>query len=156
MADTPRSISWEAPEHHHTEKTNDWYWSFGILAVAAAIVSVLLNNLLFGIVIILGTITTILFARREPQILIFEVAPRGVRVGSTFYPYETLEAFSLDEECTHNAQLILKSKQLFMPLIMIPVPDELVPSVDLYLAQKLTEVRMYEPLSHKILEFFGF
>ena len=34
VAEITRAITWEAPEHNHIEKTSDWYWALGIIAVA--------------------------------------------------------------------------------------------------------------------------
>ena len=40
-------ISWEAPEHRHTDKSSDWYWALGIIAIAAAAAALVFGNTLF-------------------------------------------------------------------------------------------------------------
>ena len=53
MEPAVRAISWEAPQHHHVEKGNDWFLALGVIVLALVIAAVLLNNvllaLLFGI-----------------------------------------------------------------------------------------------------------
>jgi hypothetical protein len=156
MADDARAISWEAPEHRHIEKTSDWFWVVGIIAISASVVSIILNNVLFSIVILLGATTMILFGHRKPKMVDFEISLRGIRINTSFYTYDSLQAFSIDEEAPEGPQLIVKSKHLFMPLIIIPLPDDYIDDIELMLKQKIEEIHMHEPLSHRLLEFFGF
>lgn len=156
MVQDTRSIEWEAPEHRHIEKSGDWYWALGIIAVSLSVVSIIFNNVLFSIVIILGAVTMMLFGHRAPRMLTYEVSVRGVRVQNTLYPYDSFEQFSIDEDAPEGPQLILKSRHLFMPLLIIPIPDDCIDELDALLSERLPEVHMQEPLSHRLLEFFGF
>jgi hypothetical protein len=156
MDTLPLSVIWDAPEHHHIEKSNDWFWVLGIVGIAGASASFIFGNILFGIVIVLATITMTLVARHEPKIMEFEVSTRGIRSGSSLYLFNTLESYAIDYECGHGPQLIAKSKQLFMPLIILPLPYDNLELIDNILASNLPSEHLEEPLSHKILELFGF
>lgn len=156
MDEKIRSISWEAPEHTHIEKTNDWYWVLGIIALAGAIASMIFDNALFGIAIILGAFTMVIVSHNKPRIIKFDVSERGIRVGSDLYPYATLESYFLDENNIHDPQLIVKSKKLLMMLLIIPVPVAQVSNVERLVNSYLPEEHLTEPLSHRLLEFFGF
>ena len=156
MAEAVRAVTWEAPEHHHIEKSSDWFWALGILAIAGAATSIVLGNALFGIVILLGAGTMTLVALREPKTLPFAVLTRGVRVGNQLYPYSSLEAFYIDEENPMGPQLIIRSKHFFMQLLILPIPEEYVDEIDDLIGTRLAEEHMEEPFSHKLLEFFGF
>ena len=156
MNDETQAITWEAPEHRHIEKTSDWYWAVGIIAISASVVSIIFNNVLFGVVILLGASTMILFGHRRPKMMPFEVSTRGVRSGSDFFLFPSLESFTIDEDGPEGAQLILKSKHYFMPLIIIPLPEEYLDEISMLLRTKLPEEHLEEPLSHRLLEFFGF
>lgn len=147
---------WEAPEHRHIEKTSDWYWAVGIIAITASVVSIIFNDVLFGVVILLGASTMILFGHRHPKLMSFEVSPRGLRMGNDLYLFPSLESFAIDEENPAGPQLIVKSKHYFMPLIIVPIPDEYVDDIDALMGAKLPEEHLVEPLSHRLLEFFGF
>ena len=151
-----RSIYWEAPEHTHIEKTGDWYWILGIVAIASSVASIIFGNVLFGIVILLGATSVFITSHRKPRTIPFEVSARGVRVKDDLFPYSTLDSFFLDEENPSGPQLIVKSKKMFMPLLIIPVPDEYIDAIEDVIAPRLREEHLEEPLSHRMLEFLGF
>ncbi len=156
MEENLHSVSWEAPEHTHIEKTGDWYWILGIVALAGAIVSIILNNVLFGIAIILGAFTMAIVSQHKPKMIKFEVSDRGIRIGTDLYPYATLESYFLDEGNMIDPQLIVKSKKLLMMLLIIPVPVDHMTEIENIVNYRLPEEHLVEPISHRLLEFFGF
>ncbi|MFT5849759.1 MAG: hypothetical protein ACI9H6_000575 [Patiriisocius sp.] len=156
MSEQARTISWEAYEHHHTEKGSDWYWVLGIITVAITITAILLGNMLFGILIFIAGLVTALHATRDPKVVPFAVTQRGLRIDDKLYPYSTLESFYIDEEDPIGPQLLCKSEKLFMPLLVLPLPEEYVEEIEDILASRLPEEYTEEPLAHKLLEFFGF
>jgi hypothetical protein len=149
-------ITWEAPEHHHIEKGSDWFWVLGIVAGCAAVAALLFGNFLFALLIIIGASTMALMAARPPAVLPFAVTTRGVRVGDTIYPYGTLAAYRVDELGPTGPQLLLRSHRMFMPLIILPLPEEYVDDVEFLLRDRLPEEDLEEPLANKLLELFGF
>ena len=156
MDEITHAIVWEAPEHMHTQKGSDWFWVLWIIAICAAMAVFFLGNFLFAIVILVGAASMALLAAREPAIIEYAVTTRGVRIGDRLYPYSTLDSFFLDEENPLGTQLLLKSKRLFMPLIVMPIPEEYIHDIDDLLLERLEEEELVEPLAHKLLEFFGF
>lgn len=151
-----REISWEGPEHHHTEKTSDQYWALGILVVVGSVTMIVLDNLLFGIVLLLIGATTALMWSRVPHMIPYSVSLRGIRIGSELHPYSTLKCFFLDEDHPRNVQLLVQSNSIFTPLLVIPVPDEAIEDIEYILETRLQEEHLEVPLGHRILEFLGF
>lgn len=156
MREVVRSVYWEAPEHHHIEKSSDWYWILGIIAIAGSIASVIFGNVLFGIVIFLGASVMMLYGRREPRMLRFEVSNRGVRIENSFFPYSALESFYMDEENPQGPQLIVKPQKFLTQLLILPVPEQYMDEIEHILSPRLPEEHLEEPFGHKLLEFFGF
>lgn len=156
MAEVINAVTWEAPEHHHIEKGNDWFWALGLLAIAGAAGAFVFGNVLFGVVILLGAITMAIFALNDPRTIPFAVTARGVRIGTTLYPYTTLESYYIDEEHEHGPQLLVKSERTFMPLLILPIPEEYIDDIEDLVSSRLPEETLEEPLSNRILEFFGF
>jgi hypothetical protein len=156
MAESIRAVTWEAPEHHHIEKGNDWFWGLGIVAFAGIVAAVAFGNFLFGVLLLLAVSTMFAVALQKPQILHYGVMTRGIRVGESLYPYSSLESFHIDEENPRGPQLIVKSQRLFMSLIIMPVPEEYVDEIDELIGARLPEEELEEPFAHKLLEFFGF
>lgn len=128
----------------------------GIIAVAGSVASIILGNVLFGIVIILAAGVMMLYAHRGPRTLRFEIGPRGVRIENLLYPYSSLESFCLDEEHPYGPQLIVKPRKLFAQLLIMPIPEEYMEEIEHILAMRLPEEHMEEPFAHQLLEFFGF
>lgn len=156
MADVPRAVTWEAPEHHHVEKGNDWFWALGILGVAAVVAAIMFGNTLFGVLLAVATITLGIAASQAPAIVQFAVTARGIRIGDQLFPYSTLESFYIDEDHPLGPELLVKSKRTFMPLIVMPIPEEYIEEIESILETRLPEEYLEEPFFNKLLEFFGF
>lgn len=156
MKAVTRSVYWEAPEHRHVEKTMDWYWVVGIIAISASIASIIFENILFGIVILLGAVVVTLYNHREPRIISFEISSRGVRIDRDLYYYSSLESFYIDDTNPYGPQLLIKSRGLLTQLLIMQLPEEHLDSIEDILESKLPEEHLEEPLTHQILEYFGF
>jgi hypothetical protein len=148
-------ITWDAPEYHHNPKSADWYWSLGIIAVSIAILCILLNNVLFAIFILLSAFTAALYAGREPELHTIELRPRGILVQDKMYTFKELDSFWVEED-EHPQKIILKSKKVFMPYIIIHISHISPDDVRIYLKKHLKEVEHHESAAHKLMEYFGF
>lgn len=156
MEPTPRSIAWEAPEHHHVEKGNDWFFALAIIVVAMVIVAILFGNVLFALLLGLAGGALAVSAAKPPSIIPFAVTVRGIKVGDRLYPYGTLDSYHIDEEDPRGPQLLVKANQKLMPLIVIPLPVDHIDDIEEILREKLEIEHLEEPLFMKILELFGF
>lgn len=156
MNESARAITWEAPEHHHVEKGSDWFWVVGIIAVAGATAAFFFGNFLFAILILVAAVSLSLVALRQPKVIPFSVSTRGIRVDENIYPYAALESFYIDTVNYAEPQLLVKSKKLYMPLIVMPIPEEYMDEIDDILSERLPEEELEEPLVNVLLEFFGF
>jgi hypothetical protein len=148
-------LEWDAPEHHHTEKNNDWYWAVGIITFTAAILAFLFGNIIFGIFIIVGVFSLVIHAVRKPGIVHVEINDRGIIIGNVLYPFLTLESFWIDAH-EHPPKIILKSTKTFMPYITVNIEEYDREDVRQVLLKYIAETEHHEPLSQKILERFGF
>lgn len=151
-----RAIAWEAPEHRHFNKGGDWYWALGIMALSVAVAAFFFGNFLFAILVLIGAAVVALQSAKKPRIIPFMVGMRGVRVGERLFPYGSLDAYRIDEDSPWGPQLLLRAKSLYMPLLVIPVPEDYLDEIEELLRSRLTEEELEEPLAHKILEALGF
>jgi hypothetical protein len=156
MEPTPRSITWEAPEHHHVEKGNDWFFALAIVITALVIAAIIFNNVLFALLIGLAGGAMAVSAAKKPSIIPYAVTVRGVKIEDRIYPFATLESYNIDEEYEHGPQLLIKSNRKFMPLLVLPIPRDYIDDIEDILKEKLDEEELEEPLFVKILELFGF
>ncbi len=156
MPPETNSITWEAPEHYHIEKSSDWFWALGIITIAAVIAAFFFGNTLFALLLGVGGFVLGLFATKEPKIIPYAVTMRGLRVGDSLFPYTTLVSFYLDEDDPIGPQLLARTTRTFSPLIVMPIPPEYVDDIESILTLKLPEEYLEEPFINKLLEFLGF
>lgn len=156
MAEQITSITWEAYEHTHLKRNGDWFWVLGIFTLAGSAASILLGNVLLGLVILIGGGVGLILGTREPKLIPYAVTMRGLRIDNKLYPYSTLESFYIDEEEPAGPQLLARSEKMLTPLIVMPLPEEHIHDIENIIAERLPEEFLEEPLAHKVLEFFGF
>jgi hypothetical protein len=156
MEPAVRGVSWEAPQHHHVEKGNDWFFALAIVDIALIIVAILIDNVLFALLIgIAGGVLAMSVAKR-PAIVPYGVTVRGVKVEDELHPYANLVSFYIDEEDPRGPQLLVKTNRRTIPLLVLPIPPEHIDDIESILKEKLPEELIQEPLALKILELFGF
>lgn len=152
-------IIWETEEYFHRQKTSDWYWGVGIVAVSAAVISILYKNVLFALLLLIGAFSLVLAASKKPRIVRFEINNTGVIIDKTLYPFGTLDSFWVinNEHVAGDSKIMIKSRKMAVPMIIIPIIDE-VSSEEIrnFLLGHLIEEEHQESLSQKILEVLGF
>ncbi len=148
-------LSWTTKEYPHTEKTGDWYWIVGIVTISIATVAIILNNLIFAILIIVSSFTLSLFASKKPEIVRVEIDDFGITFGSVNYPYKNLDSFWVETR-EHAPKILLKSKKVFVPFIIIGIENTDPGLIREKLAKNLPEEEHTEPFLEKLLIYFGF
>jgi hypothetical protein len=153
-----KKITWETLDHIKEEKSNDWFWIVGIIAVAIAVLAIFFNNILFALLILIASFTSFMMANSTPNFVRYEINRRGVVAGSTVYTYAGLQSYYvIDEDGYYRDRILLKSKNFFMPLIVIPLGGEADPEeVREYLLEYLDEEEMEETGVQKFFDSLGF
>jgi hypothetical protein len=148
-------LTWETYEYLHTEKTSDWYWIVGIVTLSIAIIAIILNNIIFGIFIIVASLVLSLFASRKPDVVTVVLDSAGITFGKTRYPYSALESFWFESNDAHP-RLLIKSRKMFMHYIVIHADNEDSDEIRQFMRQHLKEEELTEPLLEKVLIYLGF
>ncbi len=149
------SITWDAHEYEHRERSENWYVALGIIAIGSAVAAFILGDILFGLFILVAAFAVALLAAKPPAQHSFALTKKGVAVGTKLYPWSTLESFWIDE-AQDPPKLLLKSSRFFMPLIVIPLADDMDPDViHARLAEQLHEEELNEPLAEKVMDAIG-
>lgn len=149
-------LRWEAPEFEYKEKSNDWYWILGIIAVAGALISILLNNVLFAVFIGMGAFIIGIFASKHPDILQIELNTKGIVVDDMFYPYRSLESFWVEDLEEGKERLFLSPKATLALQVVLPIENINPDLVREFLEQYVEEEEQRESLAERIMEFFHF
>jgi hypothetical protein len=148
-------ITWQAPEYYHRDKSADWYWAVGIIALSAAATAIILDNVIFGILIVIATFSLMMYASRRPLTINVEINERGIKTGKMYYPYTNLDSFWVEENHAYP-KILLKSKNVIVPHIVIHVEDEDPDEIRDFLREHLTEEEQHESLIHLVMEYLGF
>ena len=134
-------FEWVAPEYKTTEKSTDWYWALGILAVAIAVAAILFGNTLFGVLVIVGALAIGLVSKKEAKEHRFALTDEGIVVNRSMWPYESVISFSMVENMDESMPpfLSVKTTSILAPHLLIPVENVDADAVYEFLSGHLTE-----------------
>jgi hypothetical protein len=155
MAKAPFKVEWDAHEYEHKQRSPDWFWAMGIIAVSAAVAAIIFGNIIFAILIIVAVFSLSLYINRPPETIHVIIDEKGITRGAVRYPYDTIHSFWVDEDHPHR-KIILRSHKLLMPLIIVPIADSDAEKLRRILSHYITEEFHTLPLTEKVLEFLGF
>jgi len=150
-----KKLEWQALEHAYYAKSADWYWIVSIVGLTASLLVSIFGNGVFGLLLMIATGTVILHGGRIPGVTKIELLPRGVRIGSTFYPYSNLTAFSINEE--HDPPiLVLDCKAFLTPDIRIFIEGVSSEQVRDHLLDHLDEKYHEHSFTEGLIHYLGF
>ncbi len=159
MAEEVPQFEWSAYEHEHMERSNEWFWIVGIIAVALAIAALILGNPLFAALIVISAFLLAMFAVKKPEEILYQLTPKGVRINNALYPYRTLNSFFVthgDPRLDMIPKLLLESERPLMPLMSIPLAPGMDPDdVREFMLQFVKEEEHKEPIAHHLLAMIG-
>ena len=148
-------LRWSAYEHEHVRRGGDWFWALGIVAVSAAITSILFHDVLFAVLILIAASTLAMLANVPPDLVDFELSDRGIKTGGTMHKFEDIIAFWVEDHAVERPLLLVDTTKFMAPNLIIPIENIDPHTVRAFLQQRVEETPMTEPVAHKILEFFG-
>ncbi|MFA6273729.1 MAG: hypothetical protein WC662_01055 [Candidatus Paceibacterota bacterium] len=148
-------LTWSALEYEEKERSNDWFWALGVIVVAGSITSIIFANYFFAILIIIGGVLLGFFAIKKPEIVPYELNEKGFKIKTRLFSYDTIKSFWVQKEPKYT--LFVKSSRQFLPILSIPITEELSQKIkEILISKKITEEEMREHPSDKIMESLGF
>ena len=157
MPPQQRILRWSAYEHEFIERGADWFWALGIIAVCGAALCIIFQDTLFGLLIIVAAASFGLLANTPPELATFEISERGVRINGVLHRYHEIVSFWVEDEHHHPGRplLLIDTTRFMSPNFIIPIEGIDPHLVRNFLKRHSKEVPMKEPMSHKIVDFFG-
>ena len=154
-------LSWSALEYEEKERSPDWFWALGIIVVTSSIASIIYENYFFATLLVLSGVLLGFFAIKKPDLVIYELNEKGLKIRNRLYPYENIKSFWVQIDNSPEAivkpLLFIKSERAFMPIITIPIEKENAPDIHFIMTSKnIAEEEMKEHPSEKIMEALGF
>ncbi len=148
-------LSWQVASHTARERSNDWFWGLGALAIVGAIAAVVFGNALLAIIIGLGAFSIGYLALQEPREHSVVIGPRGVSIDGTRYPYKSIHSFWV-EHAEHDARLFITMHGVLAPHFSLYLSDTIEgDTVRRYLKKYVTELEQGPQLGEHVAEIFG-
>ncbi len=155
QAQRGQTISWEVTTHVHRERSNDWYWGLGIITVVGAIVSIVLGNVLFAIVLVLGLGSVGVLMARGPRQHSVHIDARGISIDGTLHPFRSIQTFWVEQH-TEQPRLLLTMHSIIAPHIALPLPGKAEGGQIRSFLKRVVEEEEQEPhLGEHLAEMFG-
>jgi len=147
---------WNEYDTNSKKKSGDWYFILWTISLSGAVGAVLLDNMLFGLFLVIAAFAVTIYASRKPKIVEFSVTRKGVRADTLVLPFSTLTHFYIAEE-TAPMYLLLQSKKALMPLFVFPIAEEVdIENLHTFLTNFLEEEVLEIPLHQKVMDRIGF
>ncbi len=148
-------IEWSALEYKHKEKSVDFIWTIGLVALVSCIVALWLKNYLFSVFIFISGVTLILFSIRHPQDVNFSIETKGLTLGKDKYTWKKIKGFNIKNE-DGVAVLLVEIDKYLLPVYTIPLPVDKVDQVRESLLQVTKNKELEESKSMIFMEKLGF
>jgi hypothetical protein len=156
-----QKLNWSALEYEEKERSVDWFWALGIIIVTSSVAAIIFNDYFFAALLIIAGLLLGFFAIKKPDMIYYELNDKGLKVGNRIYPYENIKSFwvqtSQPEQANIKTLLFIKSERIFMPIITIPIEDQLAEDIhSVMISKNVVEEEMREHPSEKVMEMLGF
>lgn len=146
-------LEWQSPEHPFERKSKDWYWGLGIISLGITVLAFYFSSYLFGIFIVIAAITLGFLSYKDTRAVTIRVAHQGIILGKRLYPFKIYRSFWIDDEHMHGVRILLHPTSPYMPLMIVPVSDEIdLNDLQEVLLEFLEEEYMQESIIHKWLD----
>jgi hypothetical protein len=140
------SISWNASEFLHHEKSGSWYVYVSLTALVLAVGIYFATREIFSVVIIILVATIFgAFGAMKPKVLEYSIGPKGIQVATKHFNFEDFRSFAVIEEGALPSVQLLPQKRLAIAITMYFEPKD---------ADKIVKILgEYLPLEHQDNDF---
>lgn len=149
------TLEWFLPEYIHKDRTPDWFWSIGLIALVAAAIAIWFHNYVFAIFILLSGASLILFTLRRPHTVTFRITTAGITMGKDTYTWKEIKGFHIKAGDPYYKLLLMTSKK-FLPIYTVPFPQELSKQIRDSLTVVTANIELEESQSVVFMEKLGF
>lgn len=148
-------IAWRVKTHEYRERSTDWFWGLGLLAIAGAGVSIFFGNALLSIILVVGALSIGVLAAREPREHDIHIDTRGIAVDGTLYRYQSLHSFWVEGD-SESPRLFVTTTGVLAPHLTLPLQDKTRgASARALLKRHLKEEEQGAHLGEHVAELFG-
>ncbi len=116
-------VSWEIDEYPRAVRSRNWYAVGGLIGVALIVYAVATANFLFAVIILMAGVITLASDFKRPDRVSVALTTTGLVVGDTHYDFRAMRDFSIAYEPPEVKLLYVTFRQLWQPMLSIPLED---------------------------------
>ena len=156
MPPQEQGISWEVDTHEHQDRSADWYWTLGLLALGGAALSIFFGNYLLAVILLLGGGCIGFLAARGPREHSVRIDQKGIMLDGTLYAHRNIVSFWVEEPPGGEPRLLVTTSGILHPQLVIPLLSTARASaVRQYLRRLAKEEEQHAHLGEHLAELFG-
>lgn len=110
-------LKWQGVEFTKENRSFGWYFALVLISFILIIVSILIKNYFFIIVVIVGVFALITLLNKEPRKIDIVVSNKGIKVNKDFFPYKHFVSFGINE----NKELHLRVHGVLRFPVILPI-----------------------------------
>ena len=149
------TINWSAPEYKHKDKSVDFIWTIGIIALVMCGIAIWKQNYVFAVFIFISGCTLILFSIRPPEEINFSIGTEGFTLGKDKYTWKKIKGFHIKRD-KGEANLLIEIDKYLLPVYTIPLPIDIADQARENLLKVIPNIELEESRSMKFMEKIGF
>ncbi|HYF12869.1 MAG TPA: hypothetical protein VD928_01030 [Candidatus Paceibacterota bacterium] len=115
-------LSWSVTTHEHKERSMDWYWALGLLALVGIGIAVFFNNILLAIIIAIGAGSIGALALRGPREHTVRIDDRGLSLDGTRYRWDAIYSFWVEHD-EEYPKLFITMRGVLMPHLTLTLDN---------------------------------
>lgn len=155
MPGETQDMVWTVTTHEHRDRSVDWYWALGVIAIAGAVVSVFMGNILLAVIIVLGVGSIGYLAARGPREHVVKIDNRGISIDGSRYAYSAINSFWVEHE-VEQPQLFMTLRGIVTPHFSLTLDSEAQgDAVRRHLARHVEEEEQGPHLGEHLAKIFG-
>jgi hypothetical protein len=117
-------LAWIVDEYERHQRGPLWYALSAVFGLAMLLYSILTQNFLFAVIVIMFGVITGLSVMREPRKMLVVVTDLGIGIGNDFYPYKTFRNFWILYEPPEVKNIYLEFKVMPARRLSIPLYEQ--------------------------------
>ena len=116
-------FNWKFLEYENYERSFTWYVVAAILMFLLFVYSIVTDNFIFAIIIILFCIIFINYSKKDPSEIDFNITDKGISINEKFYSYNELNKFCIIDKAQEVKKLYFGVKGVNNSNIFVPITN---------------------------------
>ena len=148
-------FAWQASEFIHHDKGKAWYGLLGLVVLALLAVAYFTRQWLSIVVFVVMAIAVIVYAKKPPRTLTYELSANGIAIDGHDYPFGQFRSFAVMPDLSWHA-IDLEPTQRFMPRLTVLFESDDLDAVVGHMSQYLPRVDRQPDAIERLTRYLRF